>query len=388
MLNYSDYSFNELCELKQSKQIDLSWQEIADIFDMNNGESARNKWKSIRRQNNKLPKKEDLIINNLEYKKMELYKEKVKLRDQKRELNKFLTKDARFESFLEEIKYSIDTLEVPEFYINDSLINGTKVGVLGISDIHFGKIYNSINNTYSIDVCLQRMELLLNEVINLISEKNISFLHIVNTGDSIEGLLRVSQIRVLELGVIDSVIYFSNMMAEWLNKLSAYIPVTYHHVKSANHTEVRWLNQSAGQFPDEDLEKVIVELITGRLINNKRVFIPSYNNDYVIFESNDKLIMGYHGHQFKNRKLLDLIKELNILHNIKIDYLILGHKHHEEIITVSESVNNNIKVIMLPAIMGSDNFSDQLFTGSKAGATLIELDSNRKGISVTEIILN
>ena len=38
--------------------------------------------------------------------------------------------------------------------------------------------------------------------------------------------------------------------------------------------------------------------------------------------------------------------------------------------------------------MGSDNFSDSLFTGAKSGATLIEIDCNKKGIITAEVILN
>ena len=327
------------------------------------------------------------ILGELELKKIEIEKERIKNRTIKIELNKMLRQDARFELFLEEIKESINTVKSPIFeeYICG---NGSKVGIVGISDIHYGKIFKSVNNEYSIEICKQRMSILLSEIINWIVDRNLSYLHIINASDDVEGLIRTNQIRVLETGVIDSVIEFSKMMTEWLNKISKYTPLTYHHVPSSNHTEVRFLNQPAGSFPDEDLEKIIIHMIEGSLKDNVRINIPIYKNDYVYFNVCGKDIFAIHGHQLKGKKPDVFLKELQMLHNINIDILIVGHFHHEEIITVGENFKGNIKVLMLPAIMGSDTFSDSLFTGSKAGTTFIELDANKKGLTTTEIILN
>lgn len=326
------------------------------------------------------------IISEIEKKKIELKKEKEKNRTIKIELNKLIRQDARFELFLDEVKNSIDTIDTPKFK-EFKLDNGKKIGILGISDIHFSKKFESVNNSYSRQICYDRMNLLLSEVIDWVKDRNITYLHIVNGGDNIEGLLRVNQIRVLETGVIDSVIEFSKMMSEWLNQLSTYIPLTYHHVISANHCEVRFLDVKAGSFPDEDLEKVIIHMIAGTLRNNERIEIPIYKTDYAYFNINGKNIFVCHGHQFKNKKIYDLVKEIQILHRIKVDILVLGHYHHENIVTIGENENGNIKVIMLPSIMGSDTFSDSLLTGSKAGVTLMEL-SNKKGLTTTEVVLN
>ncbi len=394
--NESSYEYIiRLIEGKSSGLYDIDYTELFKLafgVDLNHDE-CRKRYYGLKMLLPYLDKEKiknitsDEILTTLELKKLEVQKEKEKNRTIKIELNKMLRQDARFEMFCDEIRNSIESIESPifnEFICND----GIKIGVLGISDIHFSKIFNSVNNSYSIEICYKRMNLLLSEVIDWIKDRNISYLHIVNAGDSIEGLIRVNQIRVLETGVIDSVIEFSKMMAEWLNQLSKYISITYHHVTSANHSEVRFLNQKAGSFPDEDLEKIIIHMIAGILKDNLRIDVPIYKKDYVFFSIGNKNIYATHGHQYRNKKVADVIKELQMLHGITIDILIMGHLHHEENITVGENVNGNIKVILLPAIMGSDNFSDSLFTGAKSGATLIEIDCNKKGITTTEVILN
>ncbi len=329
----------------------------------------------------------DQILTELELKKLEIQKEKEKNRTIKTELNKMLRQDARYEMFWEEIKNSIETVEPPVFREID-LMSGERIGLVGISDIHFGKRFESINNKYSMEIAVERLNLLLNEIIDWIKDRNITYLHIVNCGDSLEGLARISQIRVLQTGVIDSAIQFGRMMVEWLNKLSEYTFLTYHHVKSANHTEVRFLDVKAGQFPDEDLEKVIINYIHDMLQNNPRIEVPLYQDKYIVFKLQNKTIVATHGHQFKGKKIDSVVKEIQILLGINIDLVLIGHLHHEFITTIGENHFGNIKIFLLPSIMGSDHFSDTLFTGSKAGATFIEFDSLKKGLTTKEIILN
>jgi hypothetical protein len=318
---------------------------------------------------------------------VQIQKEREKHRTGNIIINKEIRQDARFEMILDEIKSNVKSIKPPKFgYTSNNF--GKKIGILGISDIHYNKIFESINNSYSIDICKARMQNLLCEVVDLVQENDLVGLHIINAGDSVDGLLRVNQLRVLEMGVVDSVISFSALMAEWLNELSAYIPITYHHVMSSNHTEIRFLNTKAGSFPDEDFEKIIVQYLRLALKNNNNVNIPIYQGDNICFEIFNKKIMGFHGHQFHGKKSENIIKEVNMLYDTKTDILIMGHRHHEEIYTVGENKNGNVKVIILPSIIGSDSYSDKIFAGSKSGATMIILSSDKKGIMTQEVILN
>lgn len=386
--------YRECKQLDNDKNKKMDWVYLGNKYGFNTPESARQRWKKYRERHGMLPKREEKRndeleskISKIEMEQISLKKERIKLQDKTREFNKLVREDARFEMFLEELQYNINTLEAPKFS-EYTCANGKRIGVLGIADIHYGKIFNSINNSYSIDICLQRMNALLNEAIDWIADRDLSYLHIVNCSDNVEGMIRISQLKVLEIGVIDSVIEFSKMMSEWLNHLSKYIPFTYHHIISANHSEVRFFNQKAGQFPDEDLEKIIANTIAISLKDNPRINVPIYKNDYALFKVFDKNIFACHGHQFRNKKPADIIKDLQMLHGIKIDVLIMGHKHHEEIITVGESDLGNIKVILLPAVMGSDSFSDEILTGSCAGASFIEFNEGKKGLTISEVILD
>lgn len=57
-VDYSNYSFEELCTLKQSneeKNKEIEWKYIAQLFDLKSSEAARQKWKRMRIKQGNLP---------------------------------------------------------------------------------------------------------------------------------------------------------------------------------------------------------------------------------------------------------------------------------------------------------------------------------------------
>jgi hypothetical protein len=188
------------------------------------------------------------------------------------------------------------------------------------------------------------------------------------------------------MGVTDMVIKFARMMVEWLNKLSEVVEITYHHIPSGNHSEIRPFGTKAGQFPKEDMERVIFTYLHDMLALNSRITIPDYNGNCARFNICGFNFIANHGHGIKD--IESAIKDYSILYKEFFDYYITAHLHHGEEITVYEGKSHNCEVILLPSIMGSDEYSDQLFTGSKAGAKLCVFEKNKGHVQTYNIILN
>src|SRR5690606_30434328 len=98
-------------------------------------------------------------------------------------------------------------------------------------------------------------------------KEDIDSITVLNLGDSTDGLLRFSQMKFLQLGIADQVMGFGEFMSEWLNKLSEYAKVDYYSL-TANHTEIRPLNSQRGDFPEENVERLITWFIKERLRAN------------------------------------------------------------------------------------------------------------------------
>lgn len=376
---------------------DLDWQDIIEILNLNLHRDSLRKacqtefggYSVMKYFKEKIIKEKITDINvldEIELKKIELEKERIKLGTIKQEYNKWKRQDARLELFFDEIQKSIKTIDVPEFtpiQINDSK---ERIGLLGVADFHYGKVFSSINNKYSEEIFYERMNKLLYETVELCKEQNISQLHVLNMGDDIEGMtLRISQLMSLQSGMIDQVIKLARYMAKFLNELSKYVEITYHHVLCGNHSEVRAFNDKT--FTYENMERVIIAYIRDVLQNNPRINIPEYNGKFVDFKIFNYNIYAQHGQKVKNPK--KIIADASQLHRKFFDVSYFGHMHHEIQMTTNEAKTHDCEVVYVPSIMGSDEYSDDnYFGGSKASAKLDIYEEGKCRKASFKILLN
>ena len=111
----------------------------------------------------------------------------------------------------------------------------------------------------------------------------------------------MSDVKINETTVVDSIVGVSKLIANFLNELSKYCYVNYLHVPTANHTQIRPLGTKASELASEDLEKVIVNYIHDSLKSNERVNVNiKTDTDRLIFKIFDFDCLATHGHQIKN----------------------------------------------------------------------------------------
>jgi hypothetical protein len=354
---------------------DLTWEDIKDLINKqtgdNFGESTYRKWWKAFQDGIDFGKKSAIdtdVLSEFELKKIEAETAVKKVQSVKVEYNKILRENARTELMWDIVKQSIEKYPTPDFQIDNFYSEQSdRVGVLSFADIHYGKYFNSINNEYSEELAKQSMEELLYETLNIVNQQQFDHIHIINGADSIEGMsLRVSQLQSISMGFIDQTIKFSKFIAAWLNELSKYVKITYHHVPASNHSQIRPFNSSRSEFVSEDLEKVIMNYVHDVLEYNPNVDVPLYESDIVKLDILDYKVWALHGHQLKGRK--NAIRDLSLLHREFIDYLYVAHFHHAGSLTVGEGLTNDIEMIQIPSVMGTDEYSDSLMTGAKAGA--------------------
>lgn len=319
-------------------------------------------------------------LNNVENneKFIEIRKEIAKLSTMKLETNKLLREQARKDLFAEQICEAITRLEPPKF---EELAEGSGNNssyVLHLSDIHYGSVFEVEGNKYNIDICVKRMNDLLVKTIKKVRKEGISKLKVINTGDSIQGMLRMSDIKKNEVPVVESVVGFSQLMGKFLNKLSAHVEVEYYHVSSANHSEPRFIGTSAGQMPEEDFEKIIINYIHDTLANNKRIMVhlditkPFIELDIAGFKT-----ISAHGHNISN--INNAIRDLSMTNKTFYNYLIMGHIHHTRI----QETDSNCMVLVAPSFVGVCPYSKKILKTSNPGVNLYTFEENKGLTNVT-----
>jgi hypothetical protein len=290
-----------------------------------------------------------------------------------------------YEEFINTIK-ELCNVSVPEFkpLLNQDI---RKEYILSFADSHFGKEFKSITNEYSLDIVYDRFNKLLSETIEIIQENNINKLTILALGDVIEGMaLRVSQLQQLKIGMVKQTIEFMRFIVAWLNKLSEYVEITYYQAPYANHSQIRPFNTKANEFANEDMEKVIFAYIYDMLESNPRINVVECEDKYIMFKIFNYNIIASHGHDISN--VNGFLKDASSKYRIFFDYAFFAHKHTSGTKTVDEGLTNNCEIINVPSIMGCDDYADDLFVGSKSGATLIEFTEKQGKRKTYDIILN
>ncbi|MCM3365924.1 hypothetical protein HKK70_09230 [Bacillus safensis] len=385
-----------ICE--NYKEYGLSnWNEVAEVINKETGdkkgESAYRKWftnfNEGRDYQKEVVAEGNGAIVELELKKIEVMEERKKLQAMKNEIHKKTRIKGRNELMYEHVTAAIEnqpSLPLPSFKVLQPN-HKQRAAILGFGDEHFGKEFKSLNNEYNEQIYLERMAQLLSETVETIQKESLNELVVLNGADSVEGMaLRVSQLTPLQYGFMDQVIKYSRYKVEWLKELSKYVKIKYIHIPSANHTELRLHGTSRGEMPKEDVERIIATYIHDMLQENERIEVPLYDDGIVDFNLLEFEFVACHGHQIKNKK--NAIRDLSQLKRKFYDYMYISHFHHGNMLTVGEAAGHNVQVIQLPSVMGSDEYSDSLMTGAKAGANLSIFESGKGRTIQYEYILN
>ena len=316
---------------------------------------------------------EDSYMKELQIMKREIEKERKKLQTEKLDYNKYLREEARDELITEKICEAIKNLEPLEVPNIIEVHPNAKSYCLVLGDQHYGAefelkgLFGDVLNSYSPEIFEERMWYLLSKVKEFVEKENIEVLNVFDMGDSIDGLLRCSQLWKLRYGVVDSTILYSRFYCEWLNELSKFVKIRF-QMTDGNHSELRELGMPKGTFVNDNMGKVIKEFIKVRLENNPNFTYVENPTGYIYQQMGGYNVLGIHG-EVKNME--KALKDFSRIYGVEISYLIAGHLHHSKL----EEVGVNSEVINVPSIIGVDDYSLKLMKTSNASAKILVFDN-------------
>jgi len=317
----------------------------------------------------------DKIKQELITLKQDIIKERMKISDEKNELRKTLRSEARKETIEEKIESAIKCLPELDIPYTITKEENSKSAILAMADQHFGKEFvvyglnGEIINSYSPEIFKNRMWKLRDDIVNICEKENITELNIFSLGDFLEGILRISALQQIKLGLTDSMIEYGYFMVNWLNNLSHYVKINYMQVVG-NHDDIRLLTGQKGDFPKENMGKVILQFIKIGLQNNKNInVIENIDENFIYCNIQGFDILGVHC--FKGNKY-DVIKHYENIYKTNIDIILSGHFHNGN----SQNVGLDKEVIGVPSIVGVDSYSMSLNKTANAGAKLLILEEN------------
>lgn len=260
----------------------------------------------------------------IEDSKIELEKEKIRMRDQRRIMNLKLREMARLEhlkNYLEETVEEIQPIKLPKVKKKKKSDNEAMVV---ISDEHIGMKIDSKFNTYNIEIAKERLAKLQKETMNKVEKEGIKKLYIAHLGDGIHGAIHTTARIESEENVIQQIITLAYMLESFVEKfVQKGIEVTFCSV-AGNHTRAL-PNKKESLGTAENFERLLTVFL-GKAFNQFDNYKQIDDEEgIIVLDIKGKTVVLVHADLDKGN---GVVTKLNDMLNLSIDYIFTGHVHN------------------------------------------------------------
>lgn len=309
----------------------------------------------------------------------ELYKERIRLQDVRREHRAELRLEARAEKLQEVVVESASIIanSKPLLEIETEVdFDGetTKVAVLQISDWHYGDFVDRFMNQFDKQEFYNRVSKLVHETAEIMKKEKFDKLIVINQGDLVSGSIHISTRVNEECDVISQTIEVAEVIAEMLNELSRYTNTVEYKGITDNHS--RLTKNKMAHIERENFQSLIKWHLDTRFENHSKVKIT--NNVIDGFEEIeigyieifDKVAFFTHGH---HDRLNSIIPDLTLMLKEMPITVFTGHNHKNY-----EDEVHGIDLIMCPSLIGVSDYSMQVRLTSKPRQKLTVFENDGK----------
>ena len=342
-----------------------NWNEVAELVGVGKTGEQYRKWVLHERyRRNLVPKNPrilddrtvsdfntDDISSTLVQQKQDLAKERMKLSDERTNLNRTLRSEARLERFIQTIKdVAHEYKDLPMAVVSPQ--ESTKMtceAVYGLADLHLGPEISNYINVYNQQEAITRINKLAQDIVYYCKLNNVHTLHFINLGDLIAGIIHPTIRLEQEYDVITQVIRVAELVTELVYALKQHIPsVTYRTVVD-NHARV--IADKNQHIELENLNRIIDVFVEERLSKSGVIF-PKDNIDIGIGRfvlADGKKFFFMHGHEDRKSSVVQDI--MGLTHEFP-DYILMAHYHNS-----AEHTFQGAKLFISGSVIGTDNYA-------------------------------
>lgn len=295
---------------------------------------------------------DDDYLKELREEKHALEKEKIKMRDERNELNRILREQARKESYRDQVMRSISENDCKALdYDNEKRFSGILKSdndlIISMFDIHGGIEINNFFNKYNEDILKKRLNEYLDKIFEVqlrhgSENANVILSEIIN--GFIHNELRIeSNQNIIQqfLMVVDYLSQFLSELSYRFNTVNVYMCPGNHSRLSANKND---------SLKGENIDHLAIPYLMAKLQNFKNIKL--YTNDIeesvAIFNVRNNKIFASHGDKDAPS---NVVQKFTLFFNQRPDIIYLGHRHTNSVETVYD-----VKVVQSGCLSGADNY--------------------------------
>jgi len=289
--------------------------------------------------------------------KHELQKERMRISDERTNLNKTLRDEARIERLEETVK------ECARKYSKlPNVVKGTynkrlpsSYAFLPIADLHLGEIFENYVNSYNYEEAVERINVVAEETIHFCRMHNVHTLMVANMGDLISGIIHVGLRLGQEYDAIDQTMRAAELLAEFLNEIQQACPTIEYRSVLDNHS--RLIADKNQNIALENLNRICDWFVGERLKATSIKFMKDNLDPGVgrVYLPNGKPIFFMHGHEDKKSTVVQDI--MGMTHEFP-SYIVMAHYHNS-----AEKTYQGAKVFITGSLVGTNPyaFSKRMF---------------------------
>lgn len=271
---------------------------------------------------------EDKRLKEMENKVLQLEKEKIKLKDQRNDLNAIKRDIARTEHIVECVKEEIINLNKSCPLVSQNFINDEETerdSIILLSDMHIGASCDNILDQYNPQIAKEKLEYYIDECVNRIVKDKINKTYFLVAGDLISGVIHTTTRLANRINVSEQVIFASEIIAEAINKISQHSRVIV-GILTGNHDRV--IINKEQHIEDENFVSFIREMVRLRLKDNENVTVVEPQDSTLLnLDIRGYKIAVVHGNLDRRRNISRLVE---MYHDV-YDYILMGHFHKFQI---------------------------------------------------------
>lgn len=370
--SYEDW-FYRVALAKSKKQIKASWQEIATMLNLPYGAEHLRKVayglldyrRYLDAQNHM--ELDTAVIDDLEARELEISREKMRMQDQKREINKLLREWSRAEHIQGEIREAITQLPPLPIGIRKEALNQAPLteAALLLSDWHIGMVTNNYCNTYNSAVVNERVDKLTEKTIEHCRLHGVYKLHLFVLGDIVNGLIHVTTRINNEENVVKQSMMAAELLSNMINRLSEELDVEIYWSRG-NHDRVTANKKES--ICAESFSDVILWYLKARLegIEGINFHENEIDDEIIVTEIMGNTIFAVHGHKDKPA---GAVQNLSLLLKQFPDMVLMGHFH-----STAEREIQGAEVIVNGSLCGTDDYAMSLRRTSHSTQKLLIID--------------
>lgn len=333
-----------LGQYKDSNVSNISWDDIADAINKSIGnEDTPYSESAFRKPYQQAKRFYDAGVfslhngqqdNDFEKQRQELEKLRVKIRDERNELNRTIREEARKESYKEQVLRSISEYNCkPLDYDGSKKFNGILKTdndlIISFYDVHAGIDVDSFYNKFNEDVLKDRMNQYLDKIFEIQLRHGSENAYVV-LSELVSGVIHLGLRIENNQSLIEQFLSVTNYLSQFLAELSYRFNKVYVYVAPGNHSRIQAKKDE--NMRNENMDILAIPFLSAKLQNFSNILF--YNNDVdtmiAMFDVRGHKVFAVHGDKTTTG---NVVQKLTMYTSTKPDIIFTGHLHTNAMIT-------------------------------------------------------